>query len=328
VSAMRWRALALPLAILALLAAALVVEHPLRVLLGQALAEVRPAAVVATFPGQLAATLLCAAALHALRPGVSFAASLGSRLLRDAGGNLLVFMPGLGEAIGARALVLAGGRTRAALSASALDTLAEMLAQLPFIALAFWVLPRFWESAELPALPRHSGIIAVAALVAAIIAAMGWWRLVGRESRGPRWLRAEWSQYAREFGHQRGGLPLSVAFHFAAWVMGGVQLWMAAHALGLPLTFFAALAIDSVAYAARGILFFIPAGLVLQEAGLVGAGLAFGVPAPTALALALVLRLRDVVFGAALALWPVMEWRRRRAKTEGAGEGPPASPPS
>ena len=310
----RWRALALPLALLGLLAMTVLANPGLRALLAAALAQVRPAAGLATVPGQIAATVLCAAALAALRPGVSFAACLGSRLLRDGGGNLLVFMPGLGEAIGARALVLAGGRTRAALSASALDTFAEMLAQLPFIALAFWVVPRFWDKARLPALPIAPAALAVTAAaigLAATIIGATWWRRGGSDSRPVRWLRAEWAHFRSELADQRGGLPAAVLLHCVAWIMGGVQLWMAAHALDLPLSFFAALAIDSVAYAARGILFFVPAGLVLQEAGLVGAGLAFGIPAPVALALALVLRLRDVLFGVALVLWPVLEWRQK-----------------
>lgn len=306
----RARAAAIPLALLAGLIAAIATNAGLRALLATALGQVRPAAVIVTVPGQLAATLLCAAALTALRPGPGFLACLGSRLLRDAGGNLLVIAPGLGEAIGARALVLSGGRTRAALSASALDTLAESLAQLPFIGLAFWVLPRFWQQARMPALPVSHAMLAlgIAALaVLGTVAARLWWR---GHSLSAQWARAEWAHLRSELAHQRGGLPASIALHFAAWFMGGVQLWMAAHAMALPITLFAALAIDSVAYAARGILFFVPAGLVLQEAGLVGAGLAFGIPAGEALALALVLRLRDVLFGAALALWPLLEWRR------------------
>ncbi|MDE2404938.1 MAG: flippase-like domain-containing protein [Sphingomonadales bacterium] len=309
---MNRRAALLPLALLAALVVAVGANDGLRTLLATALVQVRPVAVLATLPGQLVATLLCAAALFVLRPGPSFAACLGSRLLRDGGGNLLVIAPGLGEAIGARALVLSGGRTRSALSASALDTLAEALAQLPFIALAFWVLPRFWDKAQLPALPVGHATLAtvVGGLALLAVAGTAWWWRSGHRSAW--WARAEWVHLRAELDRQRAGLPACVALHFAAWFAGGVQLWMAAHAMDLPLTLFAAMAIDSVAYAARGILFFVPAGLVLQEAGLVGAGLAFGVPAGEALALALVLRLRDVVFGAALALWPLLEWRRTR----------------
>jgi hypothetical protein len=312
----RWAALLLPVVILAALVAGVIASDDLRALVGEAIQRVRPMAVVATLPGQLVATLLCAAALHALRPGVSFGGSLGSRLLRDAGGNLLVFMPGLGEAIGTRALVLAGGRTRAAVSASALDTFAEMLAQLPFIALALSVVPRFWNHAHLPPVhfPAEGAGAALLALAVAIAAGATWWRHGGRDSRLARWLRAEGHLLRRELEHQRAGLPASIVLHILAWIMGGVQLWMAARAMGLDLTLGHAIAIDSVAYAARGILFFVPAGLVLQEAGLVGAGLAFGLAPETSLALGLVLRLRDGVFGVALLLWPALEWRSRRRR--------------
>ena len=89
--------------------------------------------------------------------GVSFGASFVARLLRDAGCNLLLIMAGLGEAIGARVLVLMGARGRGAVTATALDTLAEAVAQLPFIALAFAVLPRFWGLMRLPSLPAGGG---------------------------------------------------------------------------------------------------------------------------------------------------------------------------
>ena len=55
----------------------------------------------------------------------------------------------------------------------------------------------------------------------------------------------------------------------------------------------------------------VPGGLVMQEAGAVLAGAALGVPAAPALALSLVLRLRDVAFGTALLAWPWLEYRRR-----------------
>jgi hypothetical protein len=225
-------------------------------------------------PGQIAANLFYAGGLFAMRPGVSFAASFFSRLLRDAGCNLLLVMPGLGEGIGARVLVLLGARGRTAITATALDALAEAVAQLPYIALAFAVLPAFW------------GMM--------------------------RRVRVEFALLRREMRRQHGGFPAAIGFHFFGWAMGGVQLWMAARVLGTPLSPFAALAIDSVAYAARGIVFFIPAGVVLQEAGLVGAGLVFGLAPAQALALGLVLRLRDVVLGVSLLAWPVLEARDQK----------------
>ncbi len=281
----------------------------LRDLLAEALSRVTPLAVLATLPGQIAATLLCAAALHALRPGVSYLASLAARLLRDAGDNLLFFLPGLGEVIGARALVLAGGQARAAVSASALDKFAETAAQLPYIALAAWVLWRGWEAPL--SLPGFSTAAAIAGVAGGLALLWAGWRRFGGRSRLSIRIGDEWRKLAAEARQQKSGLPLSILLHFLAWVLGGLQIWMAAQVLGFELSLFEAVALESAAYAGRAIFFFIPAGLVTQEAGLVAAGLVFGLAPAQSLTLGLVLRLRDVVTGAALLLWPLMEWRSR-----------------
>ncbi len=297
------------LAAIALLLFAAIAFAGLGDLLGEAAGQVTPLAVLATLPGQLAAALLCAAALHALRPGVSFGASLASRLLRDAGDNLLVFLPGLGEAIGARALVLGGGRTRAAVSASALDKLAETAAQVPYILLAGVVLLNAWDGTW-PVL--GNGTIVGAFMAAGLVALA---RLLARTALGRRSiarLHAEWHLLKVELDHQKRGVPLSVALHFVAWFMGGVQIWMAARALGFDVDFYQAVAIESAAYAGRAILFFVPAGLGTQEAGLVAAGLVFGLAPSEALALGFVLRLRDLAFGLPLLAWPLYEWRHLR----------------
>ncbi len=127
-------------------------------------------------------------------------------------------------------------------------------------------------------------------------------------------MRAEFALLAGEMRQQKAGLPLSTGLHFLAWIMGGIQIWMAAHALGYDIGPYEAIAIESAAYAGRAILFFVPAGLVTQEAGLVAAGLVFGLTPAQSLALALVLRLRDVVFGLPLLAWPLYEYRHARRK--------------
>ena len=141
-----------------------------------------------------------------------------------------------------------------------------------------------------------------------------------RKSRIARRLYAEVHLMRRELKRQGAGLPLAVGLHFIGWSLSGVQVWLAAQMLGLHLSLYAALAIESTATSARMIMFFVPGGLVMQEAGAVLAGAAMGVAAPAALALSLVLRLRDVAFGAALLAWPVMEWRVRQ-RAAGAGMG-------
>jgi hypothetical protein len=106
------------------------------------------------------------------------------------------------------------------------------------------------------------------------------------------------------------GLPLAIGLHVIGWGLSGVQVWLAAKVMGVPLSLFGALAIESAATSARVILFFVPGGLGMQEAGAVFAGMAMGVEPATALAFSLVLRLRDVCFGVALLFWPWLEYRR------------------
>ncbi len=305
----RWRGPALGLLVVVVLLGLVLSSANLRQLLIAAAAQVTVLSVTATLPAQLAATLLCAAALLVLRPGVGFWGCLGSRVLRDASGNLPVSLPGFSAAVGARALVLAGGETRAAISASALDKTAEIAGQIPFILLAAVVLWREWQVPF--SLPARWPLI-VTGLAAAAMAALWVWSRFGAGSRLAVRLVAEWRKFASEARRQRAGLPASTFLHAIAWLTGGVQVWMVAGALGFELSLFEAIAVESAAYAGRAVFFFIPAGLGTQEAGLVAAGLVFGLSPEQALAIGLVLRLRDVLLAAGLVLWPLLEWRRRQ----------------
>lgn len=298
-----------PLAIVVLAIVVVVAALPgLREQFAQSARIISPMAVLVTLPGQVLAFLLCAAALSALRPGVSFRSSLASRVLRDAGGNLLVFFPGLGEAIGARALVLSGGTTRAAITASTLDVIAEGIAQIPYALLAVVVLPQLLHPASFRFVSPP--IVAVVVALLGIAMLIGW---IAVRSAGPSRLieriRTEWTKSRADWATRRRGMVIAIILHFVAWSIGGLQLWAAAQVLGIPLDLFPAIVIESAAYAARAIIFFIPAGLAVQEGALIFACAAFGIGTVPALALALVLRLRDVICGLPLLYWPMLEYR-------------------
>ena len=299
----------LPLLMVGLAMAAVIVALPgLRAQLAQSARLVSPMAVLVTLPGQLLAFLLCAAALSALRPGVPFRSSLASRVLRDAGGNLLLFFPGLGEAIGARALVLSGGKTRQAITASTLDVVAEGIAQIPYALLAVIVLPQLvhWNDGRIDS---RLMIAIGGALLALLIACLVIRRFGQTPSRLIGRLRAEWAKLRADWVTRQRTMVVAIMLHFVAWSIGGFQLWAAAHVLGIHLDLFPAIVIESAAYAARAIIFFIPAGLAVQEGALVVACAAFGIGTVPALALALVLRLRDVICGLPLLYWPLLEYR-------------------
>jgi hypothetical protein len=316
----RWSTLIVPLLILGGLAAGVLANPGLRDLFADALHRIDPRAVAVTLPVQLIAILVCTAAQQALKVGISFRASFIARLTRDAAHNLLIFPPGLGEAIGARVVVLLGGRGRSAVALRVLDVAAEVIAELPYMALAGTVLWSWWHrGGRMQAGPAqasgHGALWLLSALLVAVVAFRLWLgsdhHLRWRASRMGRRVAAEIHLMKRELKRQRTGMPLAIGLHVIAWGLSGVQIWLAAKVMGVPLSLFGALAIESAATSARVILFFVPGGLGMQEAGAVLAGFALGVEPATALAFSLVLRLRDVCFGAALLLWPWLEYRRR-----------------
>jgi hypothetical protein len=284
-------------------------------LLVRATASISSAAVLATLPGQIVAVLLYAAALRVLCYGVSYWGCLWARLLRDAADNLLIILPGLGELIGSRALVLAGARTRAAVTAIMVDKLAETIAQLPYMALASVVLFKYWtgpnSGGTWPASASMTAIGGLAVIVGLIVLTVTLARArEGLPGRIGARIREEFGMMATEFHDQKRRLPAAIAFHFIAWATDGVQVWMAASASGLEVGLYEAMVMASAAYACRIVLAFVPAGFV-------AAGLVFGIAAPQSLTLSLVLRLRDLLLGVPLLVWPALEYRHGSKPREG-----------
>ncbi len=117
-------------------------------------------------------------------------------------------------------------------------------------------------------------------------------------------------------------LLTSATWHLMAWLAQVVETWLVLRLLGRPISWVAALAMESLAASARGAAFVVPGGIGVQEGALVAVGAAFGVPAPAALALAVVKRARELVVGApAIVAWAIAErhsiatfWSRRYMK--------------
>jgi uncharacterized membrane protein YbhN (UPF0104 family) len=79
--------------------------------------------------------------------------------------------------------------------------------------------------------------------------------------------------------------------------------------LGYPVSVAAAVALESFSLAARSLIFFVPSGLGVQEAGLIGIGHVVGISSDVAIALSLAKRMREILFGLpALAVW---QWTSR-----------------
>jgi putative membrane protein len=105
---------------------------------------------------------------------------------------------------------------------------------------------------------------------------------------------------------------ITVGWQLSGLVAGAIETWLALRWLGHPVGLQAALALESLTQALRHFIFLVPAGLGVQEAGMIGFGSLLGLPADVAITLSLVKRMREILFGVpALASWQWVEgWRR------------------
>ena len=107
------------------------------------------------------------------------------------------------------------------------------------------------------------------------------------------------------------------AGHLASWALGAVETWAALKVLGLASGWRAAVVIESLGQAVRGLGFLIPGALGVQEGGYILICGLFGLSAADALGLSLVRRLRELTLGLpGLWLWRRLERVRARRDVE------------
>jgi putative membrane protein len=103
------------------------------------------------------------------------------------------------------------------------------------------------------------------------------------------------------------------ALQLLALVSGAFEIWFALRLFGHPVSAGAALMLESMVQAFRHVAFMVPASLGVQETVLVVFGHALGIGTEMAIAVSLVKRLREVLWGvASLLSWQWMEGRRLR----------------
>ena len=153
-------------------------------------------------------------------------------------------------------------------------------------------------------------------------------RMLNRFASGREWLDfsggAEALDAAVQGAYARPGVTLnSFLLNLAGWIAGVGEVWLALRFLGHPVSLASALMLESLGQAIRGIAFAIPGALGVQEGGYMLLGALVGLSAPTALALSLIKRARELILGLpALVYWQIIEgrWLRRRFAAQ-----PPAS---
>jgi putative membrane protein len=126
------------------------------------------------------------------------------------------------------------------------------------------------------------------------------------------------SEQAASLDHElrasiRRGWSLLIAgtLQLAALILGSFEIWFALRLFGHPVDFATALVLESMTQAVRHLAFVVPAGLGVQEAGLVVFGHALGISSELALAVSMAKRMREVLCGLpALLSWQWLEGRR------------------
>src|SRR3984957_14379373 len=120
-------------------------------------------------------------------------------------------------------------------------------------------------------------------------------------------IEALYSQLRSIYGN-RSGLIAAFAIHSAIWLFGALEVLLILIAMGLPASYPEALIIESLLQAIRGAAFAIPGALGAQEGGLIAICALFWLPAEAAIAMSLIKRVPDVVFGVPSLLgWQMLE---------------------
>lgn len=103
------------------------------------------------------------------------------------------------------------------------------------------------------------------------------------------------------------------SLQFAAFFSGSFEVWVVLRLCGHPVGASVAVVLESMTQAMRHLAFVVPAGLGVQEAGLVLFGQLLGISGELALAVSMAKRLREVVCGLpSLLSWQWAEGRRLR----------------
>jgi len=104
------------------------------------------------------------------------------------------------------------------------------------------------------------------------------------------------------------------ALQLVAVVSSSFEVWFAMRLFGHPVGVTAALVLESLTQAARHVAFIVPAGVGVQEAGLVLFGHLLGISGELALAVSMAKRVREVLCGLPpLISWQWLEGRRVRS---------------
>ena len=278
-------------------------------------------AVIALHPLQIIFSALGWQALLLRQPVPRLIVFVNLRWIREAVNNLLPVAQIGGEFVGARLLRQRGVPLAAGGASVTVDLTMEMLSQIIFTLLGLALLIPGLNEPRI--VPWTIGAIAVAAAVVFVFFAAQRFGLVHLIEQGLVRLAERgpaWSSLREIAGLHRAIVALyaaparvgwSCGCHLIAWLLGGLEVMLGLHFVGVSVDFREGLIIESLGQASRAVGFFIPASLGIQEGGcLLACGL-FGISPQAAIELSLLKRIREVALGLpGLIVWQIIEVRR------------------
>jgi putative membrane protein len=247
----------------------------------------------------------------------------GIAAVREAVNRLLPVANVGGEIVGTRLLVLRGIPVASAAASIVVEGLLTIVALYVFVAVGVLCLLRVTGTVQ-PAANVLLALVMGLPIVVLLFVLLRYgsvFERLGRMIEALFGARAHWARLSeqsaqldaeiRRLYQARGRLVVALVWQVAGLCAGTLETWLALRWLGSPVSLANALALESVTQAIRHFVFVVPAGLGVQEAGLIAFGHLLGVSSEAALALSLVKRMREILFGVpALLAWQWVEGRR------------------
>ncbi len=294
----------------------------------KSLTSVSVAGFAAYIGAQLVITLglaLCWRMLLRSKAKGSFPLLVWGRLVRDATGEFLPFSQVGGYVVGARVITLSGVTVPDAVASTLADITTEFLAQLIFVGVGLAIMAHLAPHNEL-LVPVAIGLcIAVVMCVGLILAQQGGNKIFRRiaekiagEAAGGATFHMDRLQASLDdiYG-RRTRLALASFFHVVCWFGTATASFIGFHALGVPLSFIDAIAIEAMLHAIMALAFFVPGRVGIQEAAYTILAGIFGVPPEVAISLSLLRRARDFVIAVPVLLaWQGLEAHRLKAAAQ------------
>jgi putative membrane protein len=241
------------------------------------------------------------------------------RIVRDAINSLLPVAQVGGDFVGARLLGLRRVAPAVAAASVVTDVFLQVATQFLFTLLALGLLMYLGGGGGIVANVAGGLSIAAPALVAFLFVQRRGFgditlkvlkKLAGERALGVTSATDAFYSALVTVQARKGAITASSVMHFLAWGLGSLEVWLALHFIGHPVSIAEAVVIEGLGQAVRGVAFAVPGAIGVQEGGFVILSGVFGVPPEPALAMALIKRAADLAIGLpGLFLWHQMEAR-------------------